>query len=171
MVSSTSTEQTTSLNTTISLATNYGDTQNPYANKTARYALMAPAAAAGAPGFRYITGADIIGGGINSLINSSTAVGINPAVNGQGNAAFKNASDYGATIEVFIDGFKIAVSQAYANYMFDGINATFIQIFQPQSYGRPYYGGTMYNNNFVWVNNITYAQGDLVRSGTASGYR
>ena len=43
----------------ISLAANYGDTQNPYASKTANNFLAAPNGSAGAPTFRAIVAADI----------------------------------------------------------------------------------------------------------------
>lgn len=43
----------------ISLANGYGDTQNPYASKTANYVLAAPNGAAGVPTFRAIVAADI----------------------------------------------------------------------------------------------------------------
>ena len=43
----------------ISLAASYGDTQNPYASKTANYILAAPNGSAGAPTFRAIVAADI----------------------------------------------------------------------------------------------------------------
>ena len=43
----------------ITLATGYGDTQNPYANKTANYFLAAPNGSTGAPTFRAIVAADI----------------------------------------------------------------------------------------------------------------
>jgi hypothetical protein len=43
----------------ISLASGYGDTQNPYASKTANYFLAAPNGLAGAPTFRAIVAADI----------------------------------------------------------------------------------------------------------------
>jgi hypothetical protein len=43
----------------ISLASGYGDTQNPYASKTANYVLAAPTGSAGAPTFRAIVGSDI----------------------------------------------------------------------------------------------------------------
>ena len=59
VVSSVSAAQTSSLNTTISLADNYGDTKNPYASKNARYVLAAPASAAGEPTFRQLTNADV----------------------------------------------------------------------------------------------------------------
>jgi hypothetical protein len=43
----------------ISLATNYGDNQNPYANKTANHVLAAPTGTSGAPTFRALVAADI----------------------------------------------------------------------------------------------------------------
>ena len=57
--SSVSTEQNTSLNTTISLADGYGDTKNPYASKTKNYVLAAPSNANGVPSFRALVAADI----------------------------------------------------------------------------------------------------------------
>jgi hypothetical protein len=44
---------------TISLATSYGDTQNPYASKTANYVLAAPNGINGAPTFRAIVASDV----------------------------------------------------------------------------------------------------------------
>ena len=43
----------------ISLASGYGDTQNPYGSKTANYVLAAPDGSSGAPTFRAIVAADI----------------------------------------------------------------------------------------------------------------
>lgn len=57
--SSTSTEQSTTLNTTISLADGYGDTKNPYASKTKNTVLAAPSDANGVPSFRALVAADI----------------------------------------------------------------------------------------------------------------
>jgi hypothetical protein len=48
-----------SANRTLSLAAGYGDTQNPYASKTANNFLAAPNGAAGVPTFRAIVAADI----------------------------------------------------------------------------------------------------------------
>ena len=60
VVSSVNTEQTSSLNTTISLADAYGDTKNPYGTKTANYVLAGPASgSAAAPSFRALVAADI----------------------------------------------------------------------------------------------------------------
>jgi hypothetical protein len=44
---------------TISLASGYGDTQNPYASKTAKYFLAAPNAASGVPTFRAMVASDV----------------------------------------------------------------------------------------------------------------
>ena len=58
--SSTSTAQSSSLNTTISLANGYGDTKNPYSTKTANYVLAGPTTgSAAAPSFRALVAADI----------------------------------------------------------------------------------------------------------------
>lgn len=58
--SSTSTAQSTSLNTTISLANAYGDTKNPYGTKTANYVLAGPTSGSAAvPTFRALVKADI----------------------------------------------------------------------------------------------------------------
>lgn len=43
----------------ISLASGYGDTQNPYVSKTANYVLAAPNGTAGVPSFRALVSADI----------------------------------------------------------------------------------------------------------------
>lgn len=45
--------------TTIALSANYGDTQNPYASKTANYILAAPNGSAGVPTFRALVASDI----------------------------------------------------------------------------------------------------------------
>ena len=58
--SSTSGEQTVSLNTTISLADEYGDTKNPYGTKAANYILAGPTSGSAAvPTFRALTATDI----------------------------------------------------------------------------------------------------------------
>lgn len=59
VVSSTNTAQSSTLNTTISLADGYGDTKNPYASKTKGYILAAPSGENGVPTFRALIAADI----------------------------------------------------------------------------------------------------------------
>ena len=89
----------------ISLASGYGDTQNPYASKTANYVLAAPNGTAGTPAFRALVAADIPT--LNQNTTGSAAIAaelsvpdlrstsITPSYFGQGlNAAFMaNSTD------------------------------------------------------------------------------
>lgn len=59
VVSSQNTSQTTSLNTTISLANGYGDTKNPYESKTKNTVLASPSGSDGVPSFRSLVMADL----------------------------------------------------------------------------------------------------------------
>lgn len=59
VASSVSTAQSSSLDTTISLSSGYGDTQNPYGSKTANQVLAAPNGSNGNPSFRSLAAADI----------------------------------------------------------------------------------------------------------------
>lgn len=76
VVSSTSSAQTSTLNTTISLANGYGDTKNPYASKTANYVLASPNGSAGVPSFRSLVAADIPDGFVRDIgtVNSSDVI-------------------------------------------------------------------------------------------------
>jgi hypothetical protein len=66
----------------ISLASNYGDTQNPYASKTANNILAAPNGTAGVPTFRAIVGADIPTLNQNTTGTASNVTGIVAVANG-----------------------------------------------------------------------------------------
>jgi hypothetical protein len=66
----------------ISLASNYGDTQNPYASKTANYVLAAPNGSSGAPTFRAIVAADIPTLNQNTTGTASNVTGIVAVANG-----------------------------------------------------------------------------------------
>ena len=71
--SSSSSEQTVSLNTTISLADAYGDTKNPYGTKTANYVLAGPTSGSSrVPSFRQLVAADIPDLSANYLPASTT---------------------------------------------------------------------------------------------------
>lgn len=81
--SSTDTAQSTTLNTTISLANAYGDTKNPYGTKTANYVLAGPTSgSAASPTFRALVAADIPSGFVQSsttakvFVQSSTPTGM-----------------------------------------------------------------------------------------------
>ena len=66
----------------ISLASGYGDTQNPYASKTANYFLAAPNGTAGAPTFRAIVAADIPTLNQNTTGTASNVTGTVAIANG-----------------------------------------------------------------------------------------
>ena len=66
----------------ISLASNYGDTQNPYASKTANNILAAPNGTGGVPTFRAIVAADIPTLNQNTTGTASNVTGIVALANG-----------------------------------------------------------------------------------------
>jgi hypothetical protein len=66
----------------ISLATAYGDTQNPYASKTANFVLAAPNGSPGAPTFRAIVAADIPTLNQNTTGTASNVTGTVAVTNG-----------------------------------------------------------------------------------------
>jgi len=73
----------------ISLAANYGDTQNPYASKTANFVLAAPNGGSGNPTFRAIVAADIPTLNQNTTGNAATVTtnaNLTGAVTSVGNA-------------------------------------------------------------------------------------
>lgn len=67
---------------TISLASGYGDTQNPYASKTANYFLAAPNGSSGAPTFRAIVAADVPTLNQNTTGTASNVTGTVAIANG-----------------------------------------------------------------------------------------
>ena len=66
----------------ISLASAYGDTQNPYASKTANYVLAAPNGSAGVPTFRAVVAADIPTLNQNTTGTASNVTGTVAVANG-----------------------------------------------------------------------------------------
>ena len=66
----------------ISLASSYGDTQNPYGSKTANNILAAPNGTAGVPTFRAIVGADIPTLNQNTTGTAANVTGIVAVANG-----------------------------------------------------------------------------------------
>lgn len=87
---------------TIALATGYGDTQNPYASKTANYFLAAPNGTAGAPTFRALVAADIPTLNQNTTGTASNVTGTVAIANGgtgatTAAAALTNLGAYPAT--------------------------------------------------------------------------
>jgi hypothetical protein len=66
----------------ISLAASYGDTQNPYASKTANYVLAAPDGSSGTPSFRAIAVNDIPTLNQNTTGTASNVTGVVAVANG-----------------------------------------------------------------------------------------
>ena len=66
----------------ISLASGYGDTQNPYASKTANFVLAAPNGSSGVPTFRAVVAADIPTLNQNTTGTAANVTGIVAVANG-----------------------------------------------------------------------------------------
>jgi hypothetical protein len=83
----------------ISLASGYGDTQNPYASKTANNFLAAPNGTAGVPTFRAIVAADIPTLNQNTTGTASNVTGTVAIINGGTGATTNSAArtNLGAT--------------------------------------------------------------------------
>jgi hypothetical protein len=76
----------------ISLASGYGDTQNPYASKTANYVLAAPNGSSGVPTFRAIVAADIPTLNQNTTGTASNVTGTVAIANGGTGQTTANAA-------------------------------------------------------------------------------
>jgi hypothetical protein len=72
----------------ISLASGYGDTQNPYASKTANYVLAAPNGSAGVPTFRALVAADVPG----SALTKTDDTNVTLTLGGSATTALLNAA-------------------------------------------------------------------------------
>lgn len=81
----------------ISLASGYGDTQNPYASKTANYFLASPNGSAGVPTFRAIVASDIPTLNQSTTGNAATATKLATANFSIEEVAGKLLIKYGAT--------------------------------------------------------------------------
>ena len=85
----------------ISLSSGYGDTQNPYASKTANFVLAAPNGSAGVPTFRAIVAADI------PTLNQNTT---GTAANVTGVVAFANGGTGQTSRQAAMDALAGAVT-------------------------------------------------------------
>jgi len=81
---------------TVSLASGYGDTQNPYASKTANFFLAAPNGSAGVPTFRAVVAADIPTLNQSTTGNAATATTLQTSRNING-VAFNGSADITVT--------------------------------------------------------------------------
>lgn len=101
VVSSVNTEQSSTLNTTISLADGYGDTKNPYASKTKNYVLAAPSTANGAPTFRALVADDI-------PTLASSKVGLGNVTNNKQVKGLASGTTSGHLVSWGTDGYTVA---------------------------------------------------------------
>jgi hypothetical protein len=85
----------------ISLSASYGDTQNPYASKTANYVLASPNGSSGVPTFRAIVAADI------PTLNQNTT---GTASNVTGTVAIANGGSGQTTAQLAMNAFAGAVT-------------------------------------------------------------
>jgi hypothetical protein len=76
----------------IGLASGYGDTQNPYASKTANYVLAAPDGTSGVPTFRAIVAADIPTLNQNTTGTAANVTGVVAIANGGSGQTTANAA-------------------------------------------------------------------------------
>jgi len=89
---------TTLGNANVSLASGYGDTQNPYASKTANYVLASPNGSSGAPTFRSLVAADIPALSYAPTTGSTSITTLGTITTGTWNGAVLGAA-YGGTGE------------------------------------------------------------------------
>jgi hypothetical protein len=108
----------------ISLAAGYGDTQNPYAAKTANYVLASPNGSSGVPTFRALVAADIpalpYGGGTVTTVSVVSANGFAGTV---ATATTTPAITLTTTITGLLKGNGTAISAAVANTDYMGVGA------------------------------------------------
>ena len=104
-------------NPAISLAANYGDTQNPYASKTANYVLAAPNGSAGVPTFRALVTADVTGLGTMATQNANSVTITGGSINGTTIGATTQADITGNIVSAFT---KFVSQDYYAQSVLGG---------------------------------------------------
>jgi hypothetical protein len=138
----------------ISLAASYGDTQNPYASKTANFVLAAPNGSAGAPTFRAIVAADIPTLNQNTTGTASNVTGTVAVANGGTGLTSLTANriPYGNGTSAY---------QSSANLTFNGTTLVANDITDSSlTAGRVTYAGTA--GNLVDSANFTFNAGTSV---------
>ena len=118
----------------ISLNSGYGDTQNPYASKTANYVLAAPNGSSGAPTFRALVASDIPAlnyapattGTSAQLLGSNGSGGFSNVTVGSGlsYSAGTLTATGGSSIPVSDEGTQITAAVSSFNFTGAGVTAT-----------------------------------------------
>lgn len=137
----------------ISLASGYGDTQNPFASKTANYFLAAPNGSAGAPTFRAIVAADI------PTLNQNTTGSAGSLTSATWQRITGNAVDYGSYGSIGVSG----STNSYAGISFSAVSGTLMMqaaasgFYYSNSTWRVYWDGS---GNQVNTGNVTAYSSD-----------
>jgi len=156
---------------TLALGTGYGDTQNPYASKTANYFLAAPNGAAGAPTFRAIVAADIPTLNQNTSGTASNVTGIVALINGgsgQSNAqSAMNAFAGAVTSKYYLrgDGSNVVMAALSAS---DLTNVVAIANGGTNSTATPTAGGIGYGTGTAHAYTAVGTSGNALISAGAS---
>ena len=141
----------------ISLAASYGDTQNPYASKTANFILAAPNGSAGVPTFRAIVAADIPT--LNqSTTGSAATLTTARAIYGNnfdGSAALTQiiASTYGGTGNGFTK--FTGATTAERTYTLPDVTTTILTTNAAVTVGQGGTGQTSYTDGQLLIGNTT----------------
>jgi hypothetical protein len=141
----------------ISLETSYGDTQNPYASKTAKFVLAAPNASSGVPTFRAIVDTDIPT--LNQNTTGSAATLTTPRAiygnNFDGSAALTQiiASTYGGTGNGFTK--FTGATTAERTYTLPDATTTILTTNAAVTVGQGGTGQTSYTDGQLLIGNTT----------------
>jgi len=113
----------------ISLASGYGDTQNPYASKTANYFLAAPNGSSGVPTFRAMVAADVPTLNQNTTGTASNVTGIVAVANGgtglsttPANGALDIGNGTGFTRTTLTAGTNVSITNASGSITINSTN-------------------------------------------------
>jgi len=163
--------------TTIALSASYGDTQNPYATKTANYFLAAPNGSSGVPTFRAVVAADIptlnqnttgTAAGLSATLvvgsggtGATTLAGANIPVTNAANT-FSATQTFSGSLSTF--GTSLLDSNETVNVVAAAPSAT--TNFYIQSGSVQYYTSNAANN---WTLNIAFSSGTSLNSALAVG--
>ena len=153
----------------ISLASGYGDTQNPYASKTANYFLAAPNGSSGAPTFRAMVAADVPTLNQNTTGTASNVTGVVAILNGgtgqtTASDAFNALSPITTTGDLIIgNGTNSATRLAIGanNYVLTSNGTT--ASWQPAGGSMVYPGaGIAVSTGSAWTTSLTAPTGAIV---------
>jgi hypothetical protein len=153
----------------ISLASGYGDTQNPYASKTANFFLAAPNGSAGVPTFRGIVAADIPTLNQNTTGTAANVTGVVAIANGgtgqtTQTAAFDALAPTTTKGDLIVDNGTINVRLPVGanNQVLTADSATATGVKWAAAAG----GGSNITTQGLWENNATISANYTIATGS-----